>query len=87
MNKFNAVYENFSQLLQNSDNDFMEKHDTFGPSLDMMFFEFMGDVMNLINSDIPPKDRKKAKNVAARWIKGAVWDKINDADQDRGVSL
>lgn len=87
MNKFNAVYRQAVQdKIESNDFDFMEENDTFGPSLDMAFTEFMSGVMDLVN-DLPSEKRKQGMNVAARWIKENTWSKIKEADQNRGISL
>ena len=87
MNKFNAVYQQAVQdKIESNDYDFMEENDTFGQSLDMAVSELMDNVMDLING-LPPEKRKQGMNVAARYIKSVAWDKIKEADQNRGVSL
>lgn len=87
MSKFNAVYQQaFQDKIQENDFDFMEDNDTFGPSLDMAMSEFMDNVLDLVN-DLPPEKRKQGMNVAARYIKSVAWDKIREADRNKGVSL
>ena len=84
--KINEGTENFNQAIEQSDFNFMEEHDTFGQSLDIAISELMDNVMDLING-LPSEHRKKAKNVAARYIKSVAFDKINEADRNHGVSL
>jgi hypothetical protein len=87
MSKFNAVYQQaFQDKIQENDFDFMEDNDTFGPSLDMAMSEFMDQVIEIVN-DLPPEKRKQGMSVAARYIKSVAWDKIKEADRNRGVSL
>jgi hypothetical protein len=91
MNKFNSVYQRaaqqaFRDKIQDNDFNFMEENDTFGPSLDMAVSELMDNVLDIID-DLPPEKRKQGMNVAARYIKSVVWDKIKEADQRHGVSL
>lgn len=87
MNKFNNVYQQaFQDKIQENDFDFMEENDTFGPSLDMAMSEFMDNVIEIVN-DLPSEKRKQGMSVAARYIKSVAWDKIKEADQNRGVSL
>jgi hypothetical protein len=87
MSKFNAVYQQaFQDKIQENDFDFMEDNDTFGPSLDMAMTEFMDQVIEIVN-DLPPEKRKQGMSVAARYIKSVAWDKIKEADRNRGVSL
>lgn len=85
MSKFNAVYQQaFQNQIAQNDNDFMEENDTFGPSLDMAVSEMVDQVLSLLE-DLPPEKRKQGKNVAARWIKTNIFDKINEADRNRGI--
>jgi hypothetical protein len=87
MSQFNAVYRQaFQDKIQDNDFNFMEENDTFGPSLDMAVTELMDNVLDIIN-DLPTEKRKQGMNVAARWIKSVVWDKMKEADRSRGVSL
>lgn len=87
MSKFNALYQQaFQDKIQENDFDFMEENDTFGPSLDMAMSEFMDEVLEIVN-DLPPEKRRQGISVAARYIKSVAWDKIKEADRNRGVSL
>jgi hypothetical protein len=87
MNRFNSIYQQaFQDKIQSNDFDFMEENDTFGPSLDMAMSEFMSEVIEIVN-DLPSEKRKQGMSVAARYIKSVAWDKIQEADRNRGVSL